>query len=166
MKPTNMEEYIWEAPLAKWWDAFPAVEAVNVERITPTVLAEMLRNDAGISVIDVRGDDEYDVSPPGSRVHVVCDSSIDISMQRGHIKGSHHFPAQTFHNEIPAFHEKFSGANAVVFYSGAPRCAGWYQDFLTANDIRRPQVFILDGGFRRWEAEFPGEVESADKVYK
>jgi hypothetical protein len=41
-----------------------------------------------------------------------------------------------------------------------------YQDFITANDVQGPRVLILDGGFRRWAAEFPGEVESADDAYE
>ncbi|KAJ7466439.1 S-adenosyl-L-methionine-dependent methyltransferase [Mycena latifolia] len=150
MKSNNMDETVCITPLARWWDAFPAVQVTNVARISPSELAARLReNTAGMSVIDVQAGD-YD---------------------RGHITGSHHFPAQTFHNQLPAFHEQFSGTGSVVFYCGssagrAPRCAGWYQDFLAANGVQGPQVLILDGGFRRWAAEFPGEVESDDNVYQ
>ncbi|KAJ7935795.1 S-adenosyl-L-methionine-dependent methyltransferase [Mycena leptocephala] len=149
MKPNNLEEKICATPLAKWWDAFPAVQTTNIALISPSELAAMLRDNTGTSVIDVQAGD-YD---------------------RGHVKGSHHFAAQTFHNRLPAFHEQFSATDAVVFCCGgsvgrAPRCAGWYQDFITANDVQGPRVLILDGGFRRWAAEFPGEVESADDAYE
>ncbi|KAJ6492240.1 S-adenosyl-L-methionine-dependent methyltransferase [Mycena sanguinolenta] len=144
MKPSNAEEAICAAPLTKWWDAFPAAQATNIERTSPTALVEMCRNNASMSVIDVRSSAEFD---------------------SGHIKHSHQFAAQTFHNQLPAFHEKFASCKAVVFYCSSsvgrgPRCAGWYQDYLNATDVRGPQVLILEGGFRRWAIEFPEEVES------
>jgi hypothetical protein len=144
MKPNNLEEEICATPLAKWWDAFPAVQTTNIALISPSELAAMLRDNnasrqqmlrdntaRGTSVIDVQAGD-YDVRP------VLCSSAAICSMdiyfhffQRNHVKGSHHFAAQTFHNQLPAFHEQFSATDAVVFYCGssvgrAPRCAGWY----------------------------------------
>ncbi|KAJ7218651.1 S-adenosyl-L-methionine-dependent methyltransferase [Mycena pura] len=143
MKPNNPGEPICATSLARWWDAFPAAEATEISRITPAELAAMIRDNARVSVIDVRA---------GDYAH-------------GHVKGSRHFPAQTFYNQLDTFHKQFARAGAVVFYCGssagrAPRCAGWYQDFLAANDISGPQVLILDGGFHRWANEFHGEVES------
>jgi hypothetical protein len=131
MKPNNLEEKICATPLAKWWDAFPAVQTTNIALISPSELAAMLRDNTGTSVIDVQAGD-YDVRPVLCSPAAICSMDTYFHVfQRGHVKGSHHFAAQTFHNQLPAFHEQFSATDAVVFCCGgsvgrAPRCAGWY----------------------------------------
>ncbi|KAJ7737909.1 S-adenosyl-L-methionine-dependent methyltransferase [Mycena maculata] len=142
-KPNDSSGIVCSEPLERWWDAFPVGWSTDVAPISPTELAAMLRNDpADVSVIDVRGEDR----------------------DGGHINGSFHFPAQTFHNQLAEFHGQFAAAGAVVFYCGGsvgrgPRCAGWYQDFLHANAIPGPTVLILNGGFRRW-AEESGDMDA------
>ncbi|KAF7358706.1 NAD(P)-binding protein [Mycena sanguinolenta] len=156
MKPSNAEEAICAVPLKRWWDAFPTVQATNIQRISPTALAEMRRNDVSVAVVDV---------PEQRRVR--RESFLPSRLPS---MPSHQSLAQTFYNQLSAFHETFASSNSVVFYCGSsvgrgPRCAGWYQDFLDANDNRGPQVLTLEGGFRRWAAEFPGEVEFVDKTH-
>ncbi|KAJ7681324.1 S-adenosyl-L-methionine-dependent methyltransferase, partial [Mycena rosella] len=61
MKPNNSVEAICATPLTKWWDAFPAVQATNIARISPAEFAAMPRDNTGMSVIDVQAGD-YDRS--------------------------------------------------------------------------------------------------------
>ncbi|KAJ6499480.1 S-adenosyl-L-methionine-dependent methyltransferase [Mycena vulgaris] len=141
-KPGDEDEIFCEAPLERWWDAFPAVRATNVARIFPTDLAAMLRSGGRVAVIDVRGDDH----------------------SGGHVKGSHNVPAQKFHINLAALHAQFAEAEAVVFYCGGsvgrgPRCAGWYQDFLDTNALVSPSVRILDGGIRAWMREYSEDLD-------
>ncbi|KAJ7083805.1 S-adenosyl-L-methionine-dependent methyltransferase [Mycena epipterygia] len=136
-KPAEATGAIYDLPLERWWDAFPTVQATDIARISTGELAAMLRDGSRVTVIDVRGDDHTG----------------------GHVKGSHNMPAQTFHMQLASFHARFADADAVVFYCGGsvgrgPRCAGWYQDFLAANEIPALRVRILDGGIRRWIDEY------------
>ncbi|KAJ7483913.1 S-adenosyl-L-methionine-dependent methyltransferase [Mycena galericulata] len=146
MKPTQPDEAVCAAPLERWWDAFPAIRSLAAARISPSELTAMIRNKSDVAIIDVR----------------------DKDIEGGRVKGSQNFPAHIFHNQLAAFHQQLSTVEAVVFYCGgsvgrAPRCAGWYQDFLDDSASTGPKVLILDGGFRRW-CEESGEVESAQKV--
>ncbi|KAJ7279662.1 S-adenosyl-L-methionine-dependent methyltransferase [Mycena rebaudengoi] len=141
-KPDDSTESISDTPLARWWDAFPTPKVTSVARISPTDLVTMLKNGSSVTIIDVRGEDRVG----------------------GHIKGSHNIPAQTFHQQLTKVHDQFTDAGTLVFYCGgsvgrAPRCAGWYQDFLDANGISTTKVLILEGGMSRWMDEFAADKD-------
>ncbi|KAJ7149975.1 S-adenosyl-L-methionine-dependent methyltransferase [Mycena filopes] len=131
-KPHDASAVLSGSPLLRWWDAFPAVRALDIARITPVELAKMLRKDGTrIAVIDVRENNET---------------------RTGRIAGSRTFPAHEFHPGLAAFHELFKAMESVVFYcSGsagrAPRCGGWCLDGMVG-----PDVFVLDGEMKAWLA--------------
>ncbi|KAJ7664493.1 arsenite S-adenosylmethyltransferase, partial [Mycena polygramma] len=139
-KPDELGAALCDNPLERWWDAFPPVQATQIPQIATTELAKMLKSDASVTVIDVRDKDD----------------------EGGRIVGSHNFPAQTFHNQIPAFHAQVNAKEAVVFYSDTSAecdqlCAGWYKDYLEANSFPEPNIFVLAGGMKHWIMEFSGE---------
>ncbi|KAJ7695358.1 S-adenosyl-L-methionine-dependent methyltransferase [Mycena rosella] len=141
-KPDEVHGIICDTPLEQWWDAFPAVRATDVARISPVELAAMLRDGPSIAVIDVRAEDHGG----------------------GHVEGSLNRKAQTFHTLLESFHAQVVGAHTVIFYcSGSmergPRCAGWYQDFLDSSGRSAPNVRVLDGGIRRWLDAYSEDAE-------
>ncbi|KAJ7124614.1 S-adenosyl-L-methionine-dependent methyltransferase [Mycena crocata] len=133
-KPEEADVLVCDSPLTRWWDAFPAAMVTNISKISPVQLADLLKGNGSVAVIDVRDVDEY---------------------SKGHVNRNWHFPAQTFYMQLSAFHAQLANMESVVFYCGetterAPRCAEWYRDFLDAGQLSQPKVFILDGGFHRW----------------
>jgi len=80
----------------------------------------------------------------------------------GHVAGSFKRPAHTFYDELDVFHKEFSGYKMLAFYCSsskgrAPKCAGWYQDYLERHTEAsagtahmQPEVFVLEGGIWEW----------------
>ncbi|KAH8822462.1 S-adenosyl-L-methionine-dependent methyltransferase [Flagelloscypha sp. PMI_526] len=132
-----------ETPLLKWWDAFPAVQEANIPVMQRDELRKKVKHisELRLAIIDVR----------------------NFDYAGGHIKGSVQLIAQTFHNDLHGFHERFVTKEDVVFYCGsssgrAPRCAGWYMDHLTAQKVSpQPRVWILEGGMKGWLEDFEGD---------
>ncbi|KAJ7639561.1 S-adenosyl-L-methionine-dependent methyltransferase [Roridomyces roridus] len=122
-------------PLERWWDAFPTVgDSASITRISSTSLRELLGSN--VFVVDVRSEEEF------------------VS---GHIPGSRNIRAQTFFDRQAEFHAEVvsSGYGMVVFYCSSslgrgPRCAGWYRDYLVDQEMKGPEVRILEAGFRNW----------------
>ncbi|KAJ8474160.1 hypothetical protein ONZ45_g16047 [Pleurotus djamor] len=140
IKPNADSEVETKSPLLRWWDAYPKVQS-NPSVLPANLVAELLRNgDKDIAIID------------------------------GHcVKGSHQWPAQTFYNDLPAFYEKFRDTKQVIFYCGSssgrgPRCAGWYQDYLDAQQNPTSQAFVLEGGIKGWIARFAGEADIVEDI--
>lgn len=105
----------------------------------PTMFAEDLAKFLGddmLQIIDVRGLDYF----------------------RGHIPGARHIPRQFFEQKLPSLAHEFaqSGKTLVFhctesFYRG-PQCARRFLDYINVECIAHTcQVFVLRGGFERWE---------------
>ncbi|KZT19124.1 S-adenosyl-L-methionine-dependent methyltransferase [Neolentinus lepideus HHB14362 ss-1] len=129
--------------LQRWWDAFPLAQA-NVPEISAEKVANLMMNGSPeeFAVIDVRRDD----------------------YQGGHVNGSHHWPAQTFYNELPKFVDTFDRTPKVIFYCGSstgrgPRCAGWYQGRLQEMGLKTSSALVLRGGFKAWRAMYGGRSD-------
>ncbi|KAF8581209.1 hypothetical protein K439DRAFT_1636366 [Ramaria rubella] len=76
-------------------------------------------------------------------------------MVGGHVKGSFNYRAQDFYPQRDTFGERFKGVPEVFFYCGSsngrgPRVAGWYQDWLDANDTTSSRALVLSGGIKAW----------------
>ncbi|KAJ6517389.1 S-adenosyl-L-methionine-dependent methyltransferase [Mycena vitilis] len=145
-KPDEPGASVCDTPLKRWWDAFPPVQATQIPQIAAAELAIMLKSGESIAVIHVQ------------------DKNSDA---QGRIVGSHKFPAQTFHNQLAAFHTQFSATEAVVFYSDtSPECdqlcAGWYKDYLNANSFAQQNIFVLGGGLKSCITELPRESGLAE----
>ena len=55
-----------------------------------------------------------------------------LCIQGGHVRGSSQVPAQTFHDDLVQFFDKYGQTKHVIFYctrsrGRGPRCAGWYE---------------------------------------
>ncbi|TFK68339.1 S-adenosyl-L-methionine-dependent methyltransferase [Pluteus cervinus] len=142
-----------DTPLLRWWDAYPVVRSTSLPRITADALAGYFKDGSktgtDYAVIDVRRNDHGG----------------------GHVRASHQWPAQTFHNELAKFYEEFGNTKEVIFYCGSsngrgPRCAGWYQEYL--DDLQRQgedivsKAVVLEGGVKAWLAKFGGDKTLVD----
>jgi len=105
----------------------------------PTVFAEDLAKSLGddmMQVIDVRG----------------------LDYLRGHIPGARHVPRQFFEEKLPSLaHEYAQTGTSLVFhcmesfYRG-PQCASRFLDYINGEyTTHNCQVFVLKGGYERWE---------------
>jgi len=105
----------------------------------PTVFAEDLAKSLGdtmLQVIDVRG----------------------LDYLTGHIPGARHVPRQFFEEKIPSLANEFaqSGKTLVFhctesFYRG-PQCARRFLEYINEEyEMHACQVFVLKGGYERWE---------------
>jgi hypothetical protein len=145
-----------DEPLQRWWDAYPK-EQSKPRCISPDEITAIMRTSGcgtapsdELAVIDVRRNDHGG----------------------GHVVGSFQRPAETFYDELDAFHEEFGGRKVVVFYCSSssgrgPRCAAWYQDYLqkivAGPDEQKaraknalPEVLVLDAGIKGWLKKFQG----------
>jgi rhodanese-related sulfurtransferase len=107
--------------------------AAGVERLDPTVVQDLLRNNRCV-LVDVRGDDRASGTIQGS-VHIKAVDTVP------------------FESKIPGMVQSFSSQPLVIFhcqYSAhrAPSCANWYREHAAPNQ----RVAIMDGGFRGWES--------------
>ncbi|KAF8626489.1 hypothetical protein AX17_006545 [Amanita inopinata Kibby_2008] len=135
--------------LLRHWDAFPTVKA-SPPPLTAEEVLSLIRDPSSSStdyaVVDVRRNDHAG----------------------GHVRGSHQCPAQTFHNDLPQFFDKFKNTEKVIFYCGSsngrgPRCAGWYQDYLdTVGQERASKAYVLEGGIRGWLSKYKGQDDLVD----
>ncbi|GLB43152.1 putative ribosomal protein L11 methyltransferase (PrmA) [Lyophyllum shimeji] len=137
--------------LLRWWDAYPKVKSSPALISSEELAALMLETRPSgpqhdLAVIDVRRDDHAG----------------------GHVRGSDNWPAQTFHDDLPAFLEKYRHTSHVIFYCGSssgrgPRCAGWYQDYLDETGTTTSTAYVLRGGVKAWLAKYGNDDRLVDK---
>jgi len=135
-------------PLLHWWDAYPAVQSIDIPRMSSQEVADVIRHapQGGYAIIDVRRNDHAG----------------------GHVRGSHQWPAQTFYDDLDLFYEKFESVEKVFFYcmssnGRGPRCAGWYQDYLNNKGNTTSKAFVLRGGMKEWLENFRDAVDLVDQ---
>jgi len=149
-KTTILDVESVEAPSAilRWWDAYPAVQSSLVSRISIEDVASLIRNGSrsDYAIIDVRRNDHAG----------------------GHVRGSYQWPAQTFYDDLDDFYKKFKDTEKVIFYCSSsngrgPRCAGWYQDHLTAQGNTESRAYVMAGGVKAWLEKFGDAEDLVDK---
>ncbi|THH18168.1 hypothetical protein EW146_g2770 [Bondarzewia mesenterica] len=135
-------------PLLRWWDAYPAVRSVDLPQLSVQDVSKLVRDPAqrDFAVIDVRRNDH----------------------SGGHVRGSFQRPAQTFYDDLEKIYEQFKDVGKVIFYCNTsngrgPRCAGWYQDYLTARGNTKSASYVMRGGIKAWLEEFEGQEELVDR---
>ncbi|KAJ3497787.1 hypothetical protein NLJ89_g10301 [Agrocybe chaxingu] len=136
--------------LLRWWDAYPTVES-SPSFLTAEEVAALVRDPTAskdTAIIDVRRNDHAG----------------------GHVRGSHNWAAQTFHDDLPAFYEQFKETSRVIFYCQSsngrgPRSAGWYQDYLDAQGegSHKSTAYVLKGGIKNWLKMFEGQEDLIDR---
>ncbi|KAF7970957.1 hypothetical protein HWV62_22544 [Athelia sp. TMB] len=136
-----------QSPLLNWWDAYPAVQSKDLPRMTAEDLAVLIQDPTQTSyaVIDVRRNDHAG----------------------GHVRGSSQWPAQTFYDDLEKFFERYKETEKVIFYCGSsngrgPRCAGWYQDYLSEVGSKESKAYVLQGGIKEWLQRFGDEEALVD----
>jgi len=138
---------------SNWWDAYPEVKS-SPPNITAEEVAALIRDPGktqkDFAIIDVRRDDHAG----------------------GHVRGSHNWAAQTFHDNLANFYSIFGPTKQVIFCCGSchstsrgARTAGWYQDYLDSvhGSTHSSAAYILEGGAKGWLAKFSGEADLVDK---
>jgi len=118
----------------------------QLSNATPTVYAEDLAKSLGndmLQLIDVRG----------------------LDYLRGHIPGARHVPRQFFEQKLPSLANEFAqSGKTLVFYSTesfyrGPQCAQRFLDYINEEYMTHTcQVFVLKGGYERWERMACGAV--------
>ncbi|KAI5453592.1 hypothetical protein NCC49_005416 [Naganishia albida] len=124
-----------------FFDRFPAPTA-SVPKMTVDELAGLMASSlvAGKDyvVVDVRRMDLEE------EVHYVHPAAVNL-------------PAQSFYQTLPTAGRLLSSVPRVIFHCASsngrgPRCAGWYADWLAAEDIKGSTAYVLEGGIKAWLA--------------
>ncbi|KAJ3414046.1 hypothetical protein HDV05_007171 [Chytridiales sp. JEL 0842] len=132
-----------------WWDSLPAVIS-KPEGWSRDQVAELVKSGA----------------VPGKDYLVVDVRRTDYG--GGHVIGHVNAPAQSFHQGLPEFVEKYKNVPKVFFYCNSSkgrgtRCAGWYQDALNERKITTSQGLILVGGIKGWLEAFKDDSNLTEK---
>ncbi|KAI6778106.1 uncharacterized protein J7T54_001526 [Emericellopsis cladophorae] len=134
-----------EATAKPWHAAYPAPRAVDLRKLTPAQVLDLLRSaDAGSSgqaptlvLVDLRRNDH----------------------EGGTIRGSINLPAQSLYPTIPTLYSIFraAGIRTVIWYCGSSqgrgsRAAGWFADYIAERQGAGMESAILAGGIKAWVA--------------
>ncbi|KAJ5585223.1 uncharacterized protein N7459_005023 [Penicillium hispanicum] len=88
----------------------------------------------------------------------------------GTIRGSLNLPAQSLYPTLPTLYTVLanSGVKYVIWYCGSSagrgtRAAGWFADYLAAQQDAHLQSLVLEGGIKGWAGAGPEYTEWMDE---
>lgn len=118
-------------------------------------------------------------SPHGQGKFAVIDVR-DSDFVGGHIKGCYHYPAANFHYNLPEIHQRLydSRVDDIVFHCALSQVRGpssTLKFLRSLNEIKDPKmveyfnsvhVYVLKGGFTRWQQEYGEDTEVTEHYDK